>query len=134
MTGWSDGGRRRRGGHGNRRWCRELAAVDETRRGARDEIHKAKGDPDTWTSQPGRRRSIAGVIDLREEDNRDGENFKMPWKDCTEQQLLAVEGRGGGGSPISLFVRGQGEAVSADTGSSDGAAMADRKMVLRCTR
>jgi hypothetical protein len=94
MTGWSDGGRRRRGGHGNRRWCRELAAVDETRRGARDEIHKAKGDPDTWTSQPGRRRSIAGVIDLREEDNRDGENFKMHGKIARNSSCSQWKGEG----------------------------------------
>jgi hypothetical protein len=87
-----------RGGREDLRCRRELAAVDETRQGARAELHEAEGNPDTWTLLPGRRRSIAGFVDLCEEDNRDGETSKCHGRIARNSNCSRWKGEGAGGA------------------------------------
>jgi hypothetical protein len=60
----------------------------------RAELHQAEGDPDTWTLSPGRRRSIAGFVDLCEEDNRDGETSKCHGRIARNSSCSRWKGEG----------------------------------------
>jgi hypothetical protein len=73
-----------RGGREDLRWRRELAAVDQTRQGARAELHEAEGNP--------------GFVDLCEEDNRDGETSKCHGRIARNSNCSRWMGEGAGGA------------------------------------